>query len=200
MLIFNLANTHSYLTPLKPWLWHIKSLVHPGFGRKASSTKAAWQSAKISTSSYESPCNSFMVWLRVRSLGIRSKQLLSPVPIVGDAGITVATEGCSEPVLPCLFSFCSAFWLPYILCGQPEYRSGEASQWTLQSHFLRWLTPGDIVKLEEFKWLHWGLGNGYYISCLDVKWPAMTMHWNMRTIASNLLANLLHPRQLWESL
>lgn len=121
-------------------------------------------------------------------------------PMMGDTGITVTTEDFSETFFPCLFSFCSAFWLPYIICGRSIYKSGEASQWTLQSHFLGWLTPGDIVKLEVFKWLHWILGNGYYTCYLDLKWPAMTMHWNMKTITSNLLANLLHPGKLWESL
>lgn len=35
--------------------------------------------------------------------------------------------------------------------------------------FSQVMTPGDIVELELFKWLHRGLGNGYCISCLDLK-------------------------------
>lgn len=166
MLIFNLPNTHcSCLAPVKLCLWHIRSSVHLEFGTETSSTKPAWQSAKISetTSWYESPSNSFS-W-EVEAWWSDPSNCCTQFPIMGDAGITVATEGCSEPFLPCLLSFCSAFWLPYITCGQSVYKSGEASLWTLQFHFLRWLTPGDIVKLEVFKWLPWGFGHGYYMSC-----------------------------------
>ena len=209
MCIFNLPNTHCCsLASLKPMpvahqdistsrLWESAA---------ASSTKPAWQSAKVLeiTSWYESTSNPFMAWMRCKSMVITSKQLLFPAPHHGRCWhhccqqktvlLSLAFPVSSPPVP--LSDF-------HILCVGSQYIKVERLHSEFCSHIFSgdW-TPGDIVKLEVLKRLHWGFGKRYYISCLDLKQSSTTtMHWNMKTITKNLnLANLLHPRQLGESL
>lgn len=190
----NLPNTHcSYLAPVKSCLWRIRSLIHLDFGTRGSSTKAAWQSAKISeTTSWYLATTLY----GVEAWGSHPSNCCPQFPVVGDAGITVTIESCSEAFLVSSPVLHSDFHILYV-SGQ-YIEVGRLHSELRSPIFSGWLTPGDIVKLEVFKKLHWGLGNGYYISCLDLKWPAMTMHSNMKTITSNLLPN--HPRQLQESL
>lgn len=160
MLIFNLPNTHcSYLAPVKPCLCHFRSLVDLDFGTRTSSTKAAWPSDKISEaiSWYESSCNSFMAWLRGRSVGIRSKQLLFPGPLFGRCcGRWPSLLQQKIPSFSLLLQFHILTSLYYMWAISIQKWGG----FTVNCHFLRWLTPGDKVRLEVFKWLHWGLGMG----------------------------------------
>lgn len=124
-----------------------------------------------------------------KSVVIRSKQLLSPAPHHERCW----HHCCQQMAVPLSPSFLvSSPSVPHsdfhILCVGSQYIKVGRLHSEFCSHIFSgdW-TLGDIVKLEVFKWLRWGFGKGCCISCLDLKWPTMTMHWNMKTITSKIL-------------
>lgn len=169
-----------------------------------SSTKPMWQSAEVSeiTSWYESTNNSFMGWMRCKSMVIRSKQLLSPASHHGRFW-----HHCHQQkvvvLIPSFLGFCPS--VPHsdfhILCVGSQYiQVGRLHSEVCSHTFSGDWTPGDMVKPEVFKRLHGDLGRDitFHTSISNDNLWQCTGIW--RQFTSNLnLANLLHPRQLGES-
>lgn len=107
----------------------------------ASSTEPAWRSAKDQKLPLNVRVSATLLWdgWDVKAWWSDPSNCCFQLPIMCNASNTIMNRRLFfDPFLSYLF-FCSSYWLPYIMCEESVYNSGEASQWILQSHFLRWL-------------------------------------------------------------